>query len=441
MDRRRFLELSGGTLFLLQSGIAQGAAASTEGVLVVIFQRGAADGLHMVVPYRDSRYRSLRGALALEEPGKGENATLDLGSGFAFHPALEPLYPMYREGRLAALVNVGSPDPTRSHFDAQDYIESGTPGRKSTRDGWLGRALASRSSSSPFNAVSLTAGVPRSFAGTRDVLALEDFEKLDSPRGSDRTLAARIEELYRSDPNPEFSRAGEEAHRALQRFREKDPLGKKVREGASYPKGRLAPRLRQLAQLVRADLGIRAAFLESEGWDTHFAQGGAEGPMGNSLRELAGSIAAFFEDVGASSPVTLVTVTEFGRTAEANGAGGTDHGHGSVLLAAGSFVTGGRVFGDWLSLDSSNLYEGRDLPVTTDYRDALHEIASASLGIDPSVELFPGYRPKSVGLAAHHSVRSARIASRLEALRAGTSVATSAARVSTSVVERRIGGE
>jgi uncharacterized protein (DUF1501 family) len=401
MDRRRFLELSGGTLLLLRSGLARGATASKESVLVVIFQRGAADGLHMVVPYRDSRYRSLRGALALEEPGKGDNPTLDLGNGFAFHPSLAPLYEMYREGRLAALVNVGSPDPTRSHFDAQDYIESGTPGRKSTRDGWLGRALASMPSSTPFKAVSLTAGVPRSLAGTKEVIALEDFEKLDPPRANDRTLADRIEKLYRNDASPELSRAAEAAYRALQTFREKDPLGKKALAAATYPKGRFAPRLRQLAQLVRADLGIRAAFLESEGWDMHFAQGGAEGPMGNHLRELAGAIAGFFEDLGAAIPVTLVTVTEFGRTVEANGAGGTDHGHGSVLLAAGSRVKGGRVVGDWLSLDSSNLYEGRDLPVTTDYRDALHEIASATLGIDPSVELFPDYRPKTIGLTNH----------------------------------------
>jgi len=182
-------------------------------------------------------------------------------------------------------------------------------------------------------------------------------------------------------------------------FRERDPLEAGGRS-AKYPRGRLAPRFRQLAQLIRSDLGIRVAFLESGGWDTHFAQGGAEGSMANSLRELAGSITAFLEDVGAAAPVTLLTVTEFGRTAKTNGAGGTDHGHGSVMLVAGSGVRGGRVLGDWLSLDSSNLFEGRDLPVTTDFRDAFQEVAAETLGIDRSVELFPGYRPSSVGIMA-----------------------------------------
>jgi len=400
MDRRRFLELSGGALLLLRGAGARAASASNAGVLVVVFQRGAADGLHMVVPYRDASYRGLRGALALDEPGKGEGATLDLGDGFAFHPALAALHPLYREDRLAAVVNVGSPDPTRSHFDAQDYVESGTPGRKSTRDGWLGRSISALGgdSSNPFTAVSLTASVPRSLAGTRAVIALEDFGKLDSMSAGDRSLAERIETLYRQNPSPELSRAGEEAYRALRIFREKDPLASGG--GPRYPRGRLAPRFRQLAQLVRAALGIRVAFVESEGWDTHFAQGGAEGSMANSLRELAGSIAAFLEDVGSAAAVTLLTVTEFGRTARTNGALGTDHGHGSVMLAAGAGVRGGRVLGEWLSLDSSNLFEGRDLPATTDFRDVFQEVAAGTLGVAPSVELFPGYRPSSVGVMA-----------------------------------------
>ena len=400
MDRRRFLELSGGALFLLEGSGARAAGAPNGGVLVVVFQRGAADGLHTVVPYRDPRYRALRGALALDEPGKGAGATLDLGDGFAFHPALAALHRLYREHRLAAVVNVGSPDPTRSHFDAQDYVESGTPGRKSTRDGWLGRSISALGgrSSNPFTAVSLTASVPRSLAGTSAVIALEDFGKLDAMSAGDRPLAERIEALYREDSSPELSQAGEEAYRALRIFREKDPLSSGG--GPRYPRGRIAPRFRQLAQLVRAGLGVRAAFVESEGWDTHFAQGGAEGSMANSLRELADSIAAFLEDVGSAVAVTLLTVTEFGRTARANGSLGTDHGHGSVILAAGAGVRGGRVLGDWLSLDSSNLFEGRDLPVTTDFRDVFQEVAVGALGIPPSIELFPGYRPSRVGVMA-----------------------------------------
>jgi uncharacterized protein (DUF1501 family) len=212
--------------------------------------------------------------------------------------------------------------------------------------------------------------------------------------------AERIESLYRQDGNPESVRAGEEAFRAIRMFREKDPLAKTNGRGAPYPKGRLAPRFRQLAQLVRSDLGIRVAFIESGGWDTHFAQGAAEGSMANALGELAGSIASFLEDVSSEVPVTLMTVTEFGRAAEVNGAGGTDHGHGAVMLVAGAGVRGGRVLGDWLSLSSSNLFEGRDLPVTTDFRDLFHEVAHRALGTEKSVDLFPGYRPSPVGLMA-----------------------------------------
>ncbi len=400
MKRRQFLELGFGAAAFFGGFRNAGSSSSQRtGVLVVVFQRGAADGLHMVVPYRDPKYRALRGAIALEEPGTGDGNTLDLGDGFAFHPALLPLHSLYAEGRLAVVVNVGSPDNTRSHFDAQNFMESGTPGRKSTRDGWLGRAVAALEGGSPFTAVALSASLPRSLAGADDVLALEDFRKLDA-RKDDRALEERIQNLYRKDTSPEFVRAGEEAFRALKTFREKDPLSSTARAGARYPRGRLGPRFSQLAQLIKADLGIRVALVESEGWDTHFAQGGASGSMARSLGELAGSISAFLEDLGADFPVALLTMTEFGRAAAVNGAGGTDHGHGTVMLVGGPEVGGGRVVGDWLSLDSRNLFEGRDLPVTTDFRDLFHEVAQSALATGDGLELFPGYRPSRVGIMA-----------------------------------------
>lgn len=398
LDRRRFLSLGGGALgFFASRRIGFGGVSKPggNGVLVVVFQRGAADGLHMVVPYRDRRYRELRGALALGEPGKGERPTLDLGDGFAFHPALASLHPLYREGRLAVVVNVGSPDETRSHFDAQDYMESGTPGKKSTRDGWLGRALKSvpEGESTPFTAVALTASLPRSLAGATDVIALEDFGNLAGAWADER-----IERSYQAEGDSRFGQAGEEAFRALGAFRERDPLSRSPRGDARYPRGRFANRFRQLAQLVKAKLGVRVAFLDSGGWDTHFAQGGAEGAMASSMRELSGSMAAFLEDVGEDVPVTLMTVTEFGRTAAINGAGGTDHGHGAVMLAAGAFVRGGRVVGDWHSLERKDLFEGRDLPVTTDFRDLFLEVAERTLGSSPGVAVFPGHRPRPVGV-------------------------------------------
>jgi uncharacterized protein (DUF1501 family) len=400
-NRRQFLKLSGTTLALLGFDpvrtLAGRDSETPDGVLVVVFQRGAADGLHMVVPYRDSRYRSAREALALGEPGKVSGTTLDLGDGFSFHPAMSSLLPFYQSRRLAVVHAVGSPDPTRSHFDAQDYMESGTPGVKSTRDGWLSRALSAIGSSSPFAAVSLTSRMPRSLAGSKDAIALADFSRLGAGRGSE-TLAERIERMYAADDSEEFAQAGEEAFRAVEMFREEDPLSRPPREGVRYPRGREARPFQQLAQLLKSDLGIRIAFVESNGWDTHFGQGGATGQMANLLRGLSESIAAFLEDVGSDAPVTLLTATEFGRTVEINGAGGTDHGHGSAMLLAGAGVQGGRVHGDWLGLDRKNLYEGRDLAVTTDFRDLFQEAASRALGLPEATELFPGRRSEKVGV-------------------------------------------
>ena len=409
-DRREFLRIGGSTLLLLGgtgTRALEARAGAKPGVLVVVFQRGAADALHMVAPYGDKRYRELRGALALEEPGRGENPTLDLGGGFALHPALSPLYPLYRAGRLGVVVNTGSPDPTRSHFDAQDYMESGTPGKKSTRDGWLARALielGGRDASdterpSPFNAVALTPQLPRALAGAHDTIALENFSSLETPRRQS-ALAKRLEKLYREDASASFASAGAEASRAVTLFREHDPLALPTRKGVHYPDGRDENPLKQLAQLIKSGLGVRVAFVESSGWDTHFRQGAATGAMANLLGRLAGSLAAFYEDIGPEVPVTVLTATEFGRTVAANGAGGTDHGHGSVMMVLGAGVRGGRVHGDWLGLERRNLYEGRDLPVTTDFRDIFAEVAKSALALEDTSGLFPGYRTKNVGVMA-----------------------------------------
>jgi len=403
LDRRQFLRLGSTTFFLLggapAGALVRRAEDRQEAVLVVVFLRGAADALHMVVPYRDAKYRELRGALALEEPGRGENPTLDLGGGFAFHPALAPLYPLYESKRLAPIVNVGSPDETRSHFDAQDYMESGTPGKKSTRHGWLTRALEALTGhrSSPFTAVALSSQMPRSLAGAQDAIAAADFTRLSFPERVDG-LVDRIEHRYRGDESELFSGAGEEAFRAMRMLRDAQPWSLPVREGVRYPGGRHANPLEQLAQLIKADLGARVAFVESQGWDTHFAQGGATGPMANLMGDLAGSVAAFYRDVEDTQPVTMLIVTEFGRTVEPNGAGGTDHGHGAVMMVAGDGVQGGRVHGDWLGLASQNLYQGRDLPVTTDFRDVFSEVAGRCLRLEGANGLFPGHRPRSVAV-------------------------------------------
>ncbi|MFN7974197.1 MAG: DUF1501 domain-containing protein [Acidobacteriota bacterium] len=401
-SRRNFLKLSGTSLFLLGlgrgAGLASALAPSTQSarrsVLVVFFQRGAADGLHMVAPYRESRYRGLRGGLALPEPGKGENDTRDAGDGFAFHPALARLHALYSDRKLAVVHAVGSPDTTRSHFDAQDYMESGTPGNKGTRDGWLNRALGlmdASAPSSPFRAVALTSTMPRSLAGKADAIAMQDFGSMRA-RDGNASLAERIETLYKADPAPDFQKAGEEAFNAIEMFRKADPLGIPARAGVKYGRGRDSEGFRQLACLIKADLGVRVAFLDGGGWDTHFNQGAATGQMSNNLRQLSDNISALVEDVG-DVPVTVMTMTEFGRTAAINGAGGTDHGHGTAMFVAGAGVNGGRVLGQWPGL-GSDLYEGRDLAVTTDFRDLFSEVAVAALGLPKDAALFPGYTVK-----------------------------------------------
>ncbi len=401
MDRRDLLKFFGSTLLLFGGTATRGVARAVDrqSVLVVVFLRGAADALHMVVPYRENRYRELRGALALEEPGRGENPTLDLGDGFAFHPALSPLYPLYTSGRLAPIVGVGSPDPTRSHFDAQDAMETGTPGVKSTRDGWLSRAVNALAveGSSPFTAVALTSQMPRSLAGAHDAIALENLSRISFPERADE-LMKRIENSYRDDKSALFADAGDEAFHAMRMFRDADPLSLPTPQGVSYPRARKHNPLEQLAKLIKSELGVRVAFIESQGWDTHFAQGASTGAMANLMGNLAGSVAAFLEDVGDSTPVTVLMVTEFGRTVAPNGAGGTDHGHGSAMMVVGHGVRGGRVHGDWLGLEARNLHDGRDLPVTTDFRDVFSEVAQQSLALDDASRLFPGYRPSSVAV-------------------------------------------
>ncbi len=405
LDRRELLRVGGTTLALMGSGslatfaraLSAPSTSDRDPVLVVLFQRGAADGLHMVVPYRDRNYRGLRGALALDEPGRGERPTLDLGDGFALHPSLSPLFPLYSAGKLAFVVNVGSPDPTRSHFDAQDYMESGTPGRKATRDGWLSRALTAVEARGPFAAVALSASMPRSLAGAETAIAMEDFSRLGRSRGN-TALEGRLEAMYLAEARPELAAMGKEAFEALRMFRELDPLSRKVPEGVRYPTGQRSEPFRQVAALLKAGLGVRVAFISTDGWDTHFGQGAATGQMANLLRRHASAIAALLEDVGTSRPVTLLSVTEFGRTVEINGAGGTDHGHGAVMMAAGAGVHGGRVVGDWLGLEREHLYEGRDLPVTMDFRDLFSEVAARTLALEQGVTLFPGYQASPVGV-------------------------------------------
>ncbi len=399
MTRRRFLALGGLTVagWGLVPAWARAAAAAARGsrkTLVVLFQRGAADGLNIIPPYADPAYRKARPTIRIAEPGRPEGA-LDLNGTFGLHPRLAPLLPLWKEGRFAVVHAAGSPDATRSHFDAQDCMESGTPGRKATPDGWLNRALTSaRIPRGPLSAVALAGRTPRTMTGAYPVLAVSGADQLRGGGAAADSFEAVYEDAVDdllSGPARELGRA----RKAVAGFEKAD--GRAV-EDAGYPKGKLGRDFFEIARLIKADVGLRVGFLEAGGWDHHFNEGSTQGQLAKRLDELGGSIAAFYSDLGAAgSEVLLLTMTEFARTLEENGNGGTDHGHGSVMTLFGP-VKGGKVYGNWPGLGPKALYESRDLAVTTDYRAVVSEVLRGHLGLKDTSAVFPGGPDAPLGL-------------------------------------------
>ena len=378
--------------FLVRSVLAQ-SASSPNRRLVVIFQRGAADGLNIVVPYREKNYYSMRPSIAIPQ-----NQVVDLDGFFGLHPSLASFKPLYEQGHLAVVHAVGSPDMTRSHFDAQDYMESGTPGLKSTQDGWLNRALQAedlrcRCSHTPFRAVALGADVPRTMAGTVPAIALNNLTNFNvGGRGpAPSPAASAFEAMYGDSGDKIFHPAGEETFEAVKMLRAANPSQYTPSAGVDYPNSEFGNNMKQIAQLLKANLGVEAAFTDVSGWDTHQNQGSVNGQLSNRLKDFSDSIAAFWRDLGdGGANVTLVTMSEFGRTARENGTGGTDHGHANAMFVLGGDVKGGKVYGKWPGLDNDQLNEGRDLALTTDFRDVLGEIVSHSLGAGNLELVFPG---------------------------------------------------
>jgi len=409
-DRRLFLKTTGlglvsfglGPDFLHRTALAATTAARKR-ALVTIFQRGAMDGLAAVPPLSGGDLQRLRPRLAMSAArSAGDAALLDLSSGFGLHPAFAELAPLYRAGELAVVHAVGSPDPTRSHFDAQDYMESGTPGRKGTASGWLNRVCGELGhDATPFRAVALTSALPRSLHGEAPAVAvarLEDFA-VRAPTPGGRSPGKGFEALYEETSQELLAATGRETFDAVRRLGEADLARYRPAPGVRYPGSPLGESLRQIAQLLKAEVGLEVAFAESGGWDTHVAQGTANGSFARRAEDLARSIAAFWRDLGErQGDVVLLTMTEFGRTARENGSGGTDHGHGSCLFLLGAGVAGGRVHGDLPGLDPDQLYEGRDLPVTTDFRAVFAEVAARHLGVNDAARIFPGWSGESISL-------------------------------------------
>jgi uncharacterized protein (DUF1501 family) len=402
--------------------------------LICIFQRGAADGLSEVVPYGDENLYKLRPTLAIPKPSNGRRdaTALDLDGFFGLHPALAPFLPIYREGHLAIIHACGSPDSTRSHFDAQDYMEAGAPGNKGVHDGWMARAVLAcpedrAKMASPLRAVAMGGALPRSLYGDAGALAIPDLRSFGVGTQTDRRqLAARgnkrparrgqaganppamdeammaaalrpsaeasFETLYDAAVGDVLHGTGKESFEAIQMLRRVNPNNYVPARGAVYPNGKLGESLKQIAQLIKADVGLEVAFADMGGWDTHAGQGTVAGQLATRLREFSQAIAALYHDLGdRMNDVVILTMSEFGRTARQNGTAGTDHGHATAFFVLGGGVNGGKVLGQWPGLGEGQLYENRDLALTTDFRAVFAEVTQKHLGATRIEKVFPGY--------------------------------------------------
>jgi uncharacterized protein (DUF1501 family) len=383
---------------LLDERSLLGQERASERVLVCLFLRGAVDGLSVCVPYQERAYYAERSSIAIAAPGRAENAALDLDGQFGLHPRLGSLEPAYRARELAIVHAVGLTRATRSHFDAQDDMESGQPGEANAADGWLARALALEATHSLEQSVALGPRLPRALSGAAPSLLVNKLERFDlrGPSRSRALLREGFERLYASAPDL-VGQAGRCALSATRAIQSLEPARYVPANGAIYPPQ--GQRLRDAAQLIKSNLGVRVVWLDVPGWDTHAGQGGADGALGKRLDELGRSLAAFRADLGERfNDVTVLTMTEFGRTVAQNGTGGTDHGHGGLMMVLGGQVAGGRVIGSWPGLEPEQRFEGRDLAVTTDFRDLFAEVSRHALGVRDFSRVFPGHVPSFPGV-------------------------------------------
>ena len=362
------------------------APGETKGkILIAIFQRGAADGLNIVVPHFEKKYYELRPTIGIPPPGK-DNGAIDLDGRFGLHPSLQMLKPLWDSGQLAIVHAAGSPDGNRSHFEAQDSMESGTPGR-TTEDGWMNRALSPLAAdTSPVRAVAIGAKMPRTLRGDRGAIAVSDLQQF---RVRNDSASSILESMYAKAADAQLVAQGKRTFDALKTIESINRTPYSPVNGAQYF-GEFGTSLRQIARLIKANVGVEAAFAEIGGWDHHSNENGQLPPL---LQQYGTSLAAFARDMGdRMEDIVLVTMSEFGRTAAEDGNNGTDHGHGNVMFVVGGGVRGGRLYGQWPGLDAEQLFERRDLAVTTDFRNVLSELVSGHLG-QKADAAFPGFKP------------------------------------------------
>lgn len=389
------LSLGADPLFLGRTALAARREGGGSGrTLVLLFQRGAVDGLSMVVPAGDAWYWRERERIALP---RGDLLTLD--DQFALHPRLGALKTLWDRKLLSAIHAVGSPAPTRSHFEAQDAMESGVPDRPSTREGWANRYLQLHDREhrdTPFRSVAFGPRLPRTLAGRAPSLVIDDlttFGVRTARARGDTSMASAFESLYAGQDTGVVAASASEGFEAIRMLRDIDPGRLAPANGARYPGGRFGTSLRQIAQLIRAEVGLEIAFADIDGWDTHVNQGASDGALGRRLQEFGDGIGAFVTDLGPKMrDVVILTMSEFGRTVRENGNGGTDHGHGTAMFVVGDSVRGGTVAGRWPGLAPEARHEGRDLAVTSDYRDLFGEVLTSHLGSIDLTTIFPGHR-------------------------------------------------
>jgi uncharacterized protein (DUF1501 family) len=390
-------------------------AAASEGrkrkTLVAIFMRGAADGLNIVVPFGDPRYRELRPTLGLQPPRSQDDSqntgpfgpVIDLDGKFGLHPGLRHFKELWDQRQLAIVEAAGSPDPSRSHFDAQDYMESGTPGK--TGNGWLNRALGEPGAdASPLRAIALSNRVPRTLRGDYEAVALGNVQDFNI---SDQERLAILRNMYSLTLDATMRRTGKDAFEAMKMLqsmaKEQTPNAgeQPPAVGQALPNsrpsynagGQLGRNLQELARLIKSGAGVEAAFAEVDGWDHHQNE---NNQLANLLNQFSNAIAAFCQDLDdRMEDVVIVTMSEFGRTVEENGTGGTDHGHGSLMMVIGGPLAGGKIYGTWPGLEKEHLFESRDLAVTTDFRTVLSELVRGHLGRTDLSSVFPGFNPDS----------------------------------------------
>ena len=426
IHRRDFLKLSGAGALAATSpalpwphpahglhaghGLHVGHTRAAGTTLVVVYLRGGQDPLNTIVPYGVERYYEIRPTIAIPRPGGQEpGGVIPLDTGFGLHPALAPLKPLWDAKLFAPILNVGSPHPTRSHFDAQDFMEYAAPGLRTVRSGWLNRYLqltADPDGKEPvLRALAMQGLLPRGLRGDYPVLAVPDM-----PPMRDGGVLDAFERLY-GQPKPamaddEKGRRAEDARhdavkatgratiRALRHYHEVQGRKTRTPAGVAYPRSRFGSKLQRIAKVIKAGEPLDVACADYTGWDHHANEGGSEGTLARKLADLSAALAAFMSDIGDHAERTVVlTMTEFGRTCRENGNGGTDHGHGGLMFALGGPVRGGEIHGRWRGLDDKHLYQGRDLQATTDFRDVMAEVLVAHLGVKLPRGFFPEYRP------------------------------------------------